>query len=300
MVDALDTLWIMGLKDEFKEAVGYIGKIDFTTTTMRKMRVFETVIRYLGGLVAAYDLTGHDQEYKVLLDKAVELADVLMGTFDTPNRMPLLAFGWREKDLARHPKADRHSAAAEIGSLSMEFTRLAQITGNDTYYDAVARITNALDEYQDKTSFPGLFPLYIDASGCRRIEKPLKVAGIVGGTGKDVYPAAEKPIPHEAASEAAVQPPPAGGDTEAPVHHAKRENPTAGAGVESEEEEKTTGRSSDEIGKQQLGPPKEPVMDCVEQGLASPYLEREDIYSLGAMIDSLYEYLLKVRDYSLR
>jgi len=330
LVDALDTLWIMDLKDEFKEAVGYVAKIDFATTTMRKMRVFETVIRYLGGLVAAYDLTGHDPEYKVLLDKAVELANVLMGAFDTPNRMPLLAFGWRQRDLIRHPRANGHSSAAELGSLAMEFTRLAQITGNHTYYDAVARITNALDEYQDKTSFPGLFPLYIDASGCKRVsytttttttqaasaatkepikpqtepappvdERPLKVAGVVGGTGKEVNSSVEKAIPHKAASEPAV-PPPAGGETEeAPVHHAKRESPAAdiGAGVELEEEvkEKSTGRPS-EIEKQQRNPTKPPPKkECEEQGLASPHLGREDTYSLGAMIDSLYEYLLKVR-----
>ena len=54
---------------------------------------------------------------------------------------------------------------AELGSLSVEFTRLAQLTQEHKYYDAVARITNELDAYQNKTALPGLWPLMIDESG---------------------------------------------------------------------------------------------------------------------------------------
>lgn len=93
LVDALDTLWIMGLEDEFLEAVEAVGKIDFTTTHLQKIPVFETVIRYLGGLIGAYDVSGG--KHQVLLDKAIELGDMLYGVFDTPNRMPVLHWGWR-------------------------------------------------------------------------------------------------------------------------------------------------------------------------------------------------------------
>lgn len=93
LVDALDTLWIMGLEEEFLEAVEAVGKIDFTTTRMQTVPVFETVIRYLGGLIGAYDVSG--EKHQVLLDKAIELGDILYGVFDTPNRMPVLHWGWR-------------------------------------------------------------------------------------------------------------------------------------------------------------------------------------------------------------
>lgn len=93
LVDALDTLWIMGLEEEFLEAVEAVGKIDFTTTPTQSIPVFETVIRYLGGLIGAYDVSGG--KHQVLLDKAIELGDMLYGVFDTPNRMPLLHWGWR-------------------------------------------------------------------------------------------------------------------------------------------------------------------------------------------------------------
>ena len=93
LVDALDTLWILGLKEEFEEAVDAVGEIDFTTSMRNDIPLFETVIRYLGGLIGAYDISGG--AHKILLDKAVELAEILMGAFDTPNRMPLTFYLWK-------------------------------------------------------------------------------------------------------------------------------------------------------------------------------------------------------------
>lgn len=76
LVDALDTLWIMGLRDEFDEAVKACEDIDFTTTQAELVNIFETVIRYLGGFLAAYELSG--KKYPVLLRKAVQVADLVM------------------------------------------------------------------------------------------------------------------------------------------------------------------------------------------------------------------------------
>ena len=93
LVDTLDTLWIMGMKEEFEEAVNAVKDIDFTTTMRNDIPLFETVIRYLGGLLSAYDLS--KEAYRILLDKAVELAEILMGAFDTPNRMPMTFYLWK-------------------------------------------------------------------------------------------------------------------------------------------------------------------------------------------------------------
>ncbi|KAM7204633.1 Glycosyl hydrolase family 47 domain containing protein [Rhypophila sp. PSN 637] len=173
LVDSLDTLWIMGLKDEFDEAVKAVKEIDFTTTPYRSdIPIFETIIRYLGGLVGAYDVTGgHDGKYRVLLDKALELAEILMSVFDTPNRMPVLYYNWQPEFNENPKRASTSVSVAEIGSMGMEFTRLAQLTGEDKYYDAIARITDALEELQnrkDGTALPGIFPQQLDASGCNR------------------------------------------------------------------------------------------------------------------------------------
>ncbi|KAL2176602.1 glycoside hydrolase family 47 protein [Thermothelomyces heterothallicus CBS 202.75] len=176
LVDSLDTLWIMGLKDEFDEAVDAVRGIDFTTTPYREeIPVFETIIRYLGGLVGAYDVTGNDPRYRVLLDKAVELAEILMGVFDTPNRLPILFYNWKPDYAERPKRASTSASVAELGSMSMEFTRLAQLTGQNKYYDAIARITDALEDLQNRengTAIPGIFPERLDASGCNRTAPP--------------------------------------------------------------------------------------------------------------------------------
>ncbi|RCI11309.1 hypothetical protein L249_7593 [Ophiocordyceps polyrhachis-furcata BCC 54312] len=166
LIDSLDTLWIAGMKDEFGKAVEAVETIDFTRSARADIPVFETTIRYLGGLIAAYDVSG--AAYPVLLDKAVELAEILMGIFDTPNRMPVLYYQWRP-EYASQPHLAGRVGMAELGTLSLEFTRLAQLTAQHKYYDAVDRITNALVDLQtDGTLIPGLFPENLDASGCNR------------------------------------------------------------------------------------------------------------------------------------
>jgi mannosyl-oligosaccharide alpha-1,2-mannosidase len=67
-------------------------------------------------------------------------------------------------------RASNRVVLAELGSLSVEFTRLAQITKEPKYYDAIARITDALQEWQNHTRVPGLWPVYVDASGCERVQ----------------------------------------------------------------------------------------------------------------------------------
>jgi mannosyl-oligosaccharide alpha-1,2-mannosidase len=94
LVDTLDTLIIMDLKEEFEKAVHAVKKIDFSTAAVLHMNVFETTIRYLGGLLSAYDLA--EAKPHVLLDKATELGDMLYAAFDTPNRMPITRWNWAE------------------------------------------------------------------------------------------------------------------------------------------------------------------------------------------------------------
>jgi mannosyl-oligosaccharide alpha-1,2-mannosidase len=175
LVDSLDTLWIAGLKEEFDEAAKAVKEIDFTTTPRNNIPVFETTIRYLGGLLGAFDVSGgHDGGYPWLLTKAVELAEILMGIFDTPNRMPVLYYQW-QPEYASQPHRAGSVGIAELGTLSMEFTRLAQLTSEMKYYDAVDRITDALVDLQTRgTTIPGLFPENLDASGCNHTATALR------------------------------------------------------------------------------------------------------------------------------
>lgn len=81
LVDSMDTLWIMGLKDEFARAREYVAtslSFDHLGKDMKKISVFETIIREVGGLLSAFSLSGDD----VFKDKATELMDLLTPAFD--------------------------------------------------------------------------------------------------------------------------------------------------------------------------------------------------------------------------
>lgn len=157
LVDSLDTLWIMGLKEEFEEAVQAAITIDLGAATSETINVFETTIRHLGGFIAAYDLSGD----KRLLEKAKEFGEMLLKAFDTPNRMPITR--WKPAEALREPQtADPTVLLAEIGSLTLEFTRLSQITKDMRYFDAVDRIMRKFAEQQEDTHLPGMFPVSVN------------------------------------------------------------------------------------------------------------------------------------------
>jgi len=161
LVDTLDTLWIVGMTEEFEEAVDAAKDIDFTTTTEGEINIFETTIRYLGGFLGAYDLS--DGAYPVLLQKAVEVGELLYCAFDTPNHMPATHFKWKEVLEGGDQTASENTLIAEIGSLSLEFTRLSQLTGDMKYFDAVLRVLEKLEAAQSETKLPGLWPTVMNA-----------------------------------------------------------------------------------------------------------------------------------------
>ncbi|TVY93184.1 Endoplasmic reticulum mannosyl-oligosaccharide 1,2-alpha-mannosidase [Lachnellula willkommii] len=162
LVDTLDTLWIMGLKNEFEVAVRAVETIDFSTTMEKDINIFETTIRYLGGFLAAYDVS--EGRYPVLLAKAVEVGELVMSCFDTPNRMPITRWDWQKYTQGNTQEAPGGSLVSEPGSLSLEFTRLSQLTNDPKYYDAVQRISDIFEEGQKTTKMPGMWPVSIDLS----------------------------------------------------------------------------------------------------------------------------------------
>ncbi|KAI7887575.1 glycoside hydrolase [Mucor mucedo] len=130
IVDGLDTLYIMGLKKEFKEAQDFVSRIDWNKVSEDEpVQLFETVIRYVGGLLSAYDLSLE----KVFVTKAVELVDKLMPAFDTPTGIPYQYINFTTGEPIRGASA----CLAEIGTIQLEFTRLSEITGNWKYHYAV-------------------------------------------------------------------------------------------------------------------------------------------------------------------
>jgi mannosyl-oligosaccharide alpha-1,2-mannosidase len=305
LVDTLDTLWIMDLKDEFELAITEVGKIDFTTSTRKDIPLFETVIRYLGGLIAAYDVSSG--KYPVLLQKAVELAEILMGAFDTPNRMPVTYYHWAPSYASQPHRASSKVVLAELGSLSVEFTRLAQLTKENKYYDAIARITNELEAWQNNTKLPGLWPVAVDASGCKKPDHlsaqmahsasrgpqnflppiqnaPVVIAGIVEGRLQEKDDRSSS-LSHQTLDKRQLDDAGIAGHAEIADDEEPAYLPVDGL---------TNGNSSTVTG----APAKNKnssldEVDCQPQGLSSPPYSSVESFTIGGMSDSTYEYLPK-------
>ncbi|GKT59601.1 glycoside hydrolase family 47 protein [Colletotrichum tofieldiae] len=160
LVDSLDTLWIMGLKAEFEEAVAAVATIDFSSSSSDRVNTFETNIRYLGGLMAAYDLSRRP----VLLDKAVELGNMLYGAFNTEHRMPVDFINFNDAKTGKGLIVEGSVVSASPGTLSLEMTRLSQLTGDPKYYDAVAKVMDLFHDGQQKTKLPGMWPMFVSMS----------------------------------------------------------------------------------------------------------------------------------------
>ncbi|KAG5753645.1 hypothetical protein H9Q72_003338 [Fusarium xylarioides] len=159
LVDSLDTLWIMDMHQEFYEAVDAVDKIDFTVTDLKEVNIFETTIRYLGGFLAAFELS----EDMRLLRKAAQVGKMIYKAFDTPNHMPVLRWNFHAAGEGKNQIAGAGVLVAEIGSLCIELTRLSQLTGDAKWFDASQTIMDLLAAQQDSTMLPGQWPLIVDA-----------------------------------------------------------------------------------------------------------------------------------------
>ncbi|KAI9062605.1 glycoside hydrolase family 47 protein [Trametes sanguinea] len=159
MYDSLDTMLLMDLYDEFEAALPVVAQGDFrvlrsTPNSNAWSRsgyapFFETVIRYLGGLLSAYALSGE----KLLLDRASELATLLEPAFNTTKGLP--RFGVNPGTGATTPS--QSGILAEIASCQLEWTYAAHATANKTHYDRVNTLINTLADAMEERK-GGMFP----------------------------------------------------------------------------------------------------------------------------------------------
>ncbi|OCF39186.1 mannosyl-oligosaccharide 1,2-alpha-mannosidase [Kwoniella heveanensis CBS 569] len=180
IVDSLDTLLLMGFSDEYNLCRPHVNQLNFNWVTGRDwnntyvsedttigavyavardkgvgLGVFETGIRYLGGLLGAYDLSG-DQ---LLLERATDLAHVLSRAFTTKSGLP----AGRIDPGAPHDEMIQLStvSVAEVGSMSLELIRLSQITKDRKWFDLAQRAMDYLDERVTPRSLqPPLIPMW--------------------------------------------------------------------------------------------------------------------------------------------
>lgn len=149
LIEAMDTLWVMGLDQEFADALAWV-KADADFDVDGEVSVFETEIRLVGGLLSAHHACGDP----VLLAKARDLADRLLPAFDTPTGMP-----YRYVNLKTRAVRDPMSNPAEVGTHIAELGTLSNLTGDRKYYDAAKR---ALVAMYDRRSKAGLLADTID------------------------------------------------------------------------------------------------------------------------------------------
>lgn len=76
---------------------------------------------------------------------------------------------------------------SEIGSLSLEFTKLSQLTGDARYYDAVQRISDHFEKQQDYTKLPGLWPISVDMTSPAGPGFTTDGAFTIGGMADSLY-----------------------------------------------------------------------------------------------------------------
>ncbi|WP_395385318.1 glycoside hydrolase family 47 protein [Paucibacter sp. JuS9] len=128
-VDALDTLILMGLKEEADEARELIAS-QLSFDHDMPVQNFEITIRLLGGLLSAYQLTGDAR----LLAKAEDLGQRLLPVFESPTGLP-----YTHVNLRTGKVSGKVSNPAETGTLVLEFGLLSQLTGNSVYFDKAKR-----------------------------------------------------------------------------------------------------------------------------------------------------------------
>lgn len=84
VADAISTMLVMELFDDFEDATNTISLTNFSVTDDKDISTFETIIRYLGGFLSAYELSGDER----MLQKAEEVGKVIIDAFDTDSGLP--------------------------------------------------------------------------------------------------------------------------------------------------------------------------------------------------------------------
>ena len=138
VVDSLDTLYIMGMTEEFERGKKWVMENLDMNQLSGDVSVFETNIRYVGGLLTAYAFTG-DELFK---QKAVHIVDKLLPAFDTPTGIPYALVNMKTGNAKNFGWASGGSSIlSEFGTLHMEFAYLSDITGNPVYRKKVEKMT---------------------------------------------------------------------------------------------------------------------------------------------------------------
>ncbi|NWX45718.1 MA1C1 mannosidase, partial [Steatornis caripensis] len=174
VIDALDTLYIMELEEEFQEAKKWVEK-SFDLNVNGEASLFEVNIRYIGGLLAAYYLTGEE----VFKSKALELGEKLLPAFNTPTGIPRGVINLGRQDTRPYSigmswswgwASAGSSILAEFGTLHLEFLHLSELSGNPVMN--IRKVLNRVEKPQ------GLYPNFLSPVTGNWVQHHVSIGGL--------------------------------------------------------------------------------------------------------------------------
>uniref|UniRef100_A0A8C6JEU7 alpha-1,2-Mannosidase n=1 Tax=Melopsittacus undulatus TaxID=13146 RepID=A0A8C6JEU7_MELUD len=152
VVDALDTLYIMELEEEFQEAKKWVEK-SFD---------LNVVSQFLG--------------MPVFKSKALELGEKLLPAFNTPTGIPRgvinlgsgmsWSWGWASAG---------SSILAEFGTLHLEFLHLSELSGNPVFAEKVMNIRKVLNRVEKPQ---GLYPNFLSPVTGNWVQHHVSIGGL--------------------------------------------------------------------------------------------------------------------------
>ncbi|KAF8528811.1 seven-hairpin glycosidase [Hysterangium stoloniferum] len=168
MVDALDTMLLMDLTDQYTRAVAHVASIDFSMPPGIFGSFFETVIRYLGGLLSAYALSNEP----IMLARAIELGEKLLPAFGTPSGLPASGVNPKTGDISGFSNV----LLAEMASCQMEYKYLAHITGRKEFFTAADKVMDVMANTQDPNVY--MWPTTFSTTNGRSIGSTFTVGSL--------------------------------------------------------------------------------------------------------------------------
>ncbi|EIW67442.1 hypothetical protein TREMEDRAFT_33664 [Tremella mesenterica DSM 1558] len=163
IVDSLDSLLVMGFEEEYKRAAKWV-KEDLSFDKNSEFNTFETTIRILGGLLSAHYLTSiHSNptiqsDAPMYLERAVDLADRLLGAFSTSSGIPLSSINLATRQGIPDRANNGWASLAEAASLQLELKYLSHLTGDHVYWKKAEKVTEVI---RAASMHDGIAPIFI-------------------------------------------------------------------------------------------------------------------------------------------
>lgn len=154
IVDSLDTMYIMGLKEEFDEGTEWV-RTRLAFKEFNDVNLFEVTIRVLGGLLSAYHLSGNP----LFLDKSVDLGERLLPCFTrSPSPVPYSDVNLATR-IAHSPRWGPDSSTSEVTTIQLEFRELSRSSKLPKFEEPAALVSEHVHKLP---KLDGLVPVFIN------------------------------------------------------------------------------------------------------------------------------------------